>query len=215
MTDPNRPINEPDYTEDFEPDASSGFEPEYDPQFDPEPTDASAYRPPAETAQAALPDPNRRLGRTGPLWGALVVILAVVLTLFLLLRGDGNETPTVPAIQVTAGAPGGALIPTETPLPTATPLPPTATPIPVLAPGQRVRIANTDNEGIRFRADASTQSITQEIYNDGAIFTVLEPSGDYDSYPVEAEGFRWYRLQADDGLVGWTVYEFLEVVDQE
>jgi hypothetical protein len=143
-----------------------------------------------------------------------VVILAVILALFLLMR-DGGSTPAVPEIQVTAGAPGGAIIPTEEPTATAIPPTPTPTPIPVLQPGQRVQIANTDGEGIRFRADASTESLTQEIYNDGTRFTVLEPSGDYDGYPVEAQGFRWYRLQADDGLVGWTVYEFLEIVTEE
>jgi hypothetical protein len=40
-------------------------------------------------------------------------------------------------------------------------------------------------------------------YAAGSRFTVVEPDGDYTAYPVEAGGQRWYRLRAEDGLVGW------------
>ena len=157
------------------------------------------------------------------------LVASLLLAALLVLTGCGGGGPeptptptktpmtdTAASVQEAAAATATAIPPTSTPVPpTATPLPPTATPIPVLQVGQRVQIANTDGEGIRFRSDASTASLTQEIYNDGALFTVLEPGGDYDSYPVEVEGLRWYRLQADDGLVGWTLYDFLAPVEAE
>ncbi len=184
------------------------FEPEYEPDaFEPEATGPERNRPPVP-AVSTLPDPNRRLGRTGPMWGAIFLILVVILALILLFQ-RGKDTPEVPAIQVTAGAPGGMILPTEVVEPTATPLPPTATPIPVLEVGQRVQVANTDGEGIRLRDEPSTSSLTLELYKDGDLFTVMEPSSDYSAYPVEAEGYRWYRIRAEDGLVGWTVYDFL------
>ena len=209
VTEPNRPTQKNDLPEEFELDHSLAHDSEEAPALDPTLTDTAGPYP-----INPLPNPNRRLGRTGPLWGALFLIVAVILVLILLLRG-GDDTPATPAIQVTAGAPGGLILPTEAVEPTATPLPPTPTPIPVLEVGQTVRIANTDGEGIRLRADASTNSITYDIYRDGDLFTVVEPSSDYTGYPVEAEGYRWYRVRAEDGLVGWTVYEFLEPVSDE
>lgn len=206
MTKPNLPAHETDIPDEFEP--------EYDPQaFEPEPTGPDRNSPPSP-AVSTLPNPNRRLGRTGPMWGAIFLILAVILVLFLLFRGEG-DTPAVPAIQVTAGAPGGMILPTEVVEPTATPLPPTATPIPVLEVGQKVQVANTDGEGIRLRDEPSTSAVTLDIYKDGDLFTVVEPSSDYAGYPVEAESYRWYRIRAEDGLVGWTVYEFLAPVSGE
>ena len=206
MTAPNLPAHETDMPDEFEP--------EYDPQaFEPEATGPDHNSPPTP-AVSTLPDPNRRLGRTGPLWGVFFLVAVVILALILLIRG-GNDEPATPAIQVTAGAPGGMILPTEVISPTATPLPPTATPIPVLEVGQKVQVANTDGEGIRLRDEPSTSAVTLEIYKDGDLFTVVEPSSDYAGYPVEAETYRWYRIRAEDGLVGWTVYEYLEAVSGE
>jgi hypothetical protein len=44
---------------------------------------------------------------------------------------------------------------------------------------------------------------------EGSILTVMEPGGDFASYPVEQEGQSWVRVRAADGLVGWTPTEGL------
>jgi hypothetical protein len=60
---------------------------------------------------------------------------------------------------------------------------------------------------LRLHADAMRSSLVLEAYPAGATFTVIEPSGDYAGYPVEQSGEHWYRLQAEDGLVGWAMVD--------
>jgi hypothetical protein len=42
-----------------------------------------------------------------------------------------------------------------------------------------------------------------------ASFVVIEPGGDYTGYPVEVDTVRWYRVRAEDGLVGWAMADGL------
>ena len=134
-----------------------------------------------------------------------LLFVTIVLVLAGCGRGESAETAVVP--DVTAAA-GGMALPAVTLTSTVateggvtTTLTTTAEAVPQVTPGQMLRPLTT---AVRLYVDASRQAQVMNQYAVEAIFTVLEPSGDYSSYPVEAEGEQWYRVRADDGLVGWT-----------
>lgn len=123
----------------------------------------------------------------------------------------------------------GAVAPIETNTPTATvavPTSPPATPVPALLPtptalpsptisapfgiGERVAISGTGPTGVRLRAGAGLDFLTQGIYNDGDAFFVMPNVDPGTPYPVQADGYTWWRLRASDGLIGWTAQEFLK-----
>lgn len=116
-------------------------------------------------------------------------------------RGDGAVPAVAP--DVTAAA-GGMALPAQ-PVTTTAVLTDALVAAPALAvellPGQQVRPLTT---AVRLYVAASRDAPVMNQYAVEAIFTLLEPSGDYSAYPVEAEGERWYRVRAADGLVGWT-----------
>ncbi len=131
--------------------------------------------------------------------------VAIVLALAGCGGSDAAETATAPVVTAAAGGmalPPATLTATQTVDVTATV---TAT-VAALLPGQQVRPLTT---AVRLYVDASRQAPVMNQYALEAIFTLLEPSGDYAGYPVEAEGERWYRVRAADGLVGWTPAEML------
>jgi hypothetical protein len=105
-------------------------------------------------------------------------------------------TTETPASQpdTTAGESESAT-PTTPPDPTPTPEP---TPIP-LAVGQVV----TGLLQARLHSDASSASPVLEVYEPGAVFTILESSEEGAAYPVAVGGNAWYRVRAADGLAGW------------
>ncbi len=166
----------------------------------------------------ATPAVKRRLGRTPPLWAglSLLVVIALVALWFSLGRRSPDEPllPTLPAPGVV-----GSLLLTESPdsQPAAQETSPVAVPTAEtrFAPDQRVVVGNTNGQGIRLRATPGTAALTLGIYNDGAPFLVLSPGGDYTDYPVQADGYFWYRIRVAedpaDQLVGWAAGDFLIV----
>jgi hypothetical protein len=128
-------------------------------------------------------------------------------TLFL-LAGCGWWQPATPPIFLPAMTPkaGGMVLPTAQPPLTADGTSTVVTQTSaILQPGQLVVAVNP--EGLTLQADASVAAPSMERYRTGTAFTVLEPNGDYNSYPVQKEGHTWYRFQASDGLVGWAMIE--------
>ncbi len=118
---------------------------------------------------------------------------------------DTAETAPTPAVTAAAGGmalPAAAITETQTVAVTATVTEAAA----LLLPGQQVRPMTT---AVRLYVDASRQAPVMNQYALEAIFTLLEPSGDYGGYPVAVEGEQWYRVRAEDGLVGWTPAEML------
>ncbi len=82
--------------------------------------------------------------------------------------------------------------------PAATPTP-APTPAPALSTGDAVAALAT----LRVFADADAGAPVLAEYEAGAPFVVLEPGADYAAYPVAVNGVAWYRVRAEDGLVGW------------
>lgn len=63
---------------------------------------------------------------------------------------------------------------------------------------------------LRIYAAAEPNALTLAEYAAGDRFTVLGPPGDITVYPVELSGVRWYRVRAEDGLVGWVMTDGIE-----
>jgi len=175
---------------------------------------------PPSLSDTDSPIASRRLGRAGPVWvGLSAVALLLVATIWLFLRDSTPDEPVL-ATSPASGVVGSVQM-TDTDA-TSVPSEPTLAPADTppasrFSPGAEVTVANTNGQGIRLRAAPGTNSLTLGIYNDGAPFLVLTPGGDYSDYPVEANGYFWYRIRVlqdpADQLVGWVVGDFL--VSQE
>lgn len=152
--------------------------------------------PPLESKSTTKPGSSRWL-----IW-LFVLVLAIVIAL--LYRSFGlriTQSTTIVATTPQAGGLRVAATPVDAvtnPAPTATPEPTTP---PVLRAGQQVAAIATP--GVRLYADAHLAAPIMDVYATGTLFTIVEPSGDYKSYPVENDNRQWYRLRAADGLVGW------------
>ena len=97
---------------------------------------------------------------------------------------------------------------TATRQPTATPRPTAVVDAPVLAAGDMVGAV----EGrVEIYADASLDALVLDSFGTGVELEVLDPSGDYETYPVEVDGHGWARVRAADGLVGWVMTDQVEV----
>ena len=168
-----------------------------------------------DTMDQTPPKAGKRPRRGFPC-GTLILLfvgVAVIAAVLWMLIGPplrANEMPTPTATAT-------ATLAMPTPLPSATPrlIPsPTASPAATaesaFAVGDRVVISGTSSQGVRIRAGAGVDFLTQGIYYDGDAFFVLPNSDPQASYPVENDGYVWWRLRAADGLIGWTVEEFLD-----
>jgi len=68
-----------------------------------------------------------------------------------------------------------------------------------------VRVTGTDQEGIRLRSGPGTTYGTLAILGEGTKLKVLEGS-------EVAEGRTWWRLEMEDGTIGWAAGNWLQVV---
>lgn len=124
-------------------------------------------------------------------------IVILLLLVFVLLGCGGGEEPTAsPTVEATPAA-GGMVLPTAAAPAEAA----IATPTPALLIGDVIQVL--PDQALRLYSDATPDALIMNVYAAGARFTLLDASGDYAAYPVEQGGRRWYRLRADDGLVGW------------
>lgn len=118
-------------------------------------------------------------------------------------------TETVsPTTEVTAEAtamptPRPTVRPSATTRPTATP----TVDMQVFEPGD---IVQASQGRVEIHADASSDSMVLDSYGPVVALEVVDPSGDYSGYPVEADGHGWVRVRATDGLVGWVMTDQVE-----
>lgn len=167
-----------------------------------------------QTTPEAGPRPRARF----PLFSCLsllagLLVLTVVLWLLLGPPVPGTST-AVPTGTATPDVAATALAlmtrePTTTPFvpePTITPVPTRSGPVQV---GDRVMISGTGTRGVRLRAGAGLSFLTLGVANEGDVFFVMPGSGNEQAYPVDADGYVWWRLRSGDGGIGWTVQDYL------
>ena len=143
---------------------------------------------------------------------AIIVLVSILVGIFLLLR---SAEPNTAATQMTPVI-GGTTAPTATPIPVKSdPTDEAVPPAAALAVGAVAVVASQDGLGIRVYSDARGDALVMDLYPDGAEFTVLEPSGEYDEYPVEQNGAQWVRVRTADGLVGWADVSELAPIESE
>ena len=70
------------------------------------------------------------------------------------------------------------------------------------------------------REDPGTDGLVVQIIEDGTTMVVLaaDPDSEYEQYPVEMDGYLWYRMRvpgmlddAGNPLIGWSASDFFVV----
>ena len=172
------------------------------------------------------PAPGERKWYSSNLLRLIIVVVVLAVILFLVLRACSSRPASAPGAQTTplatATSPAGAVLqPTFTPtvasaaITTTLAVSPTlsaATPQPAPTGGkfeinQRVEVAGTEGEGIRFRTGPGLSYVTTSILDDGDVLTVV-------GGPETVDGFTWWRLQTAAGAIGWAVENNLQAVSQ-
>jgi hypothetical protein len=167
-----------------------------------------------DTLDDTAPQQGRRPRRGLPCGTLLLLLVGLLILASLAFLLVGPPLPAAEEPTPTATPTATVVLPTPQPtvtpvvIPTATP-PSAPTPEAAFAVGDRVMISSTGPQGVRLRAGAGLDFLTQGIYYDGDPFFVMPGSEPDSAYPVESDGYTWWRLRAADGLIGWTVEEFL------
>ncbi|MCB0088619.1 MAG: SH3 domain-containing protein [Caldilineaceae bacterium] len=148
------------------------------------------------------------------LLGGMVFLLALLALWIGFFKGP-NLTSQSSTLQVApVSTAGGAQVPDDAPIAeVAVPAPAQAQP--ALAPEQTVVVTGAAaSGGLRVRADANQDAPVLEVYVDDTVLTILDPSGDYSTYPVQNNGTSWYRVRDQNGLVSWADGQFLSPAGQ-
>ena len=137
-----------------------------------------------------------------PLW-PLAVILLLILAVFITLWNPFTP-PTQPTVEiiptVTPALPTIATLPTATPTPKPTPTPSVPTEIKV---GGYAKVIGAEADALSYRSGPGLNYARLTIVKDGTILEVLEG-------PEEADGYTWWRLEDEDGFIGWAADDWLE-----
>ena len=150
-----------------------------------------------------VPRQTRPRGRRKlPLW-PLVVILLLIAVVFISLWNPFTPS-TQPTVEITPTV--TPALPTVAPLPTATPTPkPTPTPsVPTkIEVGGYVKVVGAEADALSYRSGPGLNYARLTIVKDGTILKVLEG-------PDEADGYTWWRLEDEDGFIGWAAEDWLK-----
>lgn len=194
MTDELRsPSPEPEEELQEELPGGRGLDPETEPEATSEPR--PVYGRPAE----------RRLGREIPLWAvgaAALIVIAIIALLFSAIGGGeppGTPTPDATALAQAATATAMAVTPTPIP-PTPTPTP---VPEPTLGPGGKALVINSNPEGLAVRGGPGRGNAIRGVVKDGTVLEILPKPEGVNEYPVSADGYRWWHVRTEAGLIGW------------
>ena len=150
-----------------------------------------------------VPRQTRGKGRRGlPLWPLVVIVLLIAVVFISLWNPFTPPTqPTVEIIPTNTPA-----LPTVAPFPTATPTPrPTPTPsVPTeIEAGGYVKVVGAEADALSYRSGPGLNYARLTLVKDGTILKVLEG-------PEEADGYTWWRLEDEDGFIGWAADDWLE-----
>ena len=151
---------------------------------------------------------------SGTSWiiGAVISIL-VLIAILAGTRFFSTDSGSPEAEVLMTPRAGGRSVPTATPAPEATPAAHDTeadndVAVDALQPGTEVLAATDAGAGVRLSTDPGGASV-MDVFDDGTLFVIVEPSDDYEQYPVEVDGEEWYRVRAPDGLVGWIEADIL------
>ena len=141
--------------------------------------------------------------------GALLLVVALGYGLFrfsVSYFDGGRPDPTVlPKPTAAAAGPApGATAPGSVPgaVPGVEVAPSSAEASPSPAAGPRVRVVNTENQGVRFRQRPSTEGQVLRSLPEGTVLEVVGPD-------AEADGLAWRNVREPGGAVGWVAAEFV------
>jgi uncharacterized protein YgiM (DUF1202 family) len=132
-----------------------------------------------------------------PVWtwvGILLVVVVIGGALWLMTR-SANQPATSGAPTVAAG----------TPTPIIAGNSPTPPPPSQVAVGVKVQVEGTGADKLRVRTGPGTDYATAIIVPDGTPAKVLEG-------PQSNAGVIWWRIQLDDGTVGWAAGDYLKPI---
>jgi hypothetical protein len=150
-----------------------------------------------------VPRQTRARGqRKLPLW-PLAVILLLIAVVLITLRNPFTP-PTQPTVEVTPTV--TPALPTTVPSPTATSTPrPTPTPsVPTeIKVNGYVKVVGAEADALSYRSGPGLDYARLTIVKDGTTLKVLEG-------PEEADGYTWWRLEDEDGFIGWAADDWLE-----
>lgn len=151
-----------------------------------------------------MPRPRRTKGQRGlPLWPLLVVVLVILIVLVSLLNPFAPSPPptveVIPTVTHTLPALPPPPTATPTPLPTPTPTPTIPTKITV---GGYVKVVGAEADQLSYRSGPGLNYARLTLVKDGTILKVLEG-------PEEADGYTWWRLQDEEGFIGWAADDWL------
>jgi hypothetical protein len=169
------------------------------------------------TSQAAK---RRRI--TLPPWALLAILVAVIILLcvglIMIVRaigGGSNEDatptpePTTEFTPVEPATPTAALVePTvtlELPTPTLvlpTVAPPETPPATEIGPGATVVVSGTGGQGLRLRAQPTTNANIVVAVKEGTKLAVVEG-------PQQGDGYTWWKVRTAGGQEGWGAADWL------
>jgi hypothetical protein len=175
------------------------------------PQDASPQRPGRRPEQPLL-DLLQHLKRA-PSWQMALALALVAIALFGLCRVSGlwvrlrpSPTPTGTSAPLATRT----LLPTWTVTGTSMPTPApsatmTSTVVPVVKPGVSVVVSGTGAQQLRVRSGPGLTYATLSTMADGSRLRVLDG-------PEAADGYQWWKVQAEDGQEGWVAGDWLSPV---
>lgn len=134
-----------------------------------------------------------------------ILILPIVLFISLSLSGCKKKTDTTP----TDPTPTPTITVTKTPSKTPTPTEIEEEEILEFKRGARVKVSRTDGSGLSVRENAGT---------DGGKLGVSDEDDEGEiiySSPMEKDDFTWWKIEWDNGLKGWSVEEYLELIPKD
>lgn len=139
------------------------------------------------------PRPPRRKGpgidltRIPPGWvaGGLLILAAVVLAVWILTMPSGEQPPATPTAAPPSPTAAGS-----------------AAPAPQVQVGVIVKVAGTEGEDLRLRAEPSLNAATLRLVEEGAVLQVVEG-------PVRADGYVWWKVRDQQGRTGWAAGDWL------
>jgi hypothetical protein len=126
--------------------------------------------------------------------------------------GPPPPTNQVAIIATTEPSPVAQQLPTASREPTATPAPPTATPVPeptatpTPEPPRSARVVNTEGQGANMRRAPSVSAQRIKLVTEG---TVVELVGG----EQRGDGYAWRNIRDVDGSTGYVIADFLQPIE--